>query len=225
MAELRLELPSLPAGLRHAPTHRGYPVPHFVTWYDEEGNPSPRGEGTPDFRVVDPAVLAECWTRRLCWVCGRRITSSRVAFVSGPMCGVNRTSAEPPSHHECADFAAQACPFLARPHMTRREAGMPEDTALPGGEMITRNPGVALVWVTKKPGVRHDPRGGVVFYLGDPESVRWYACGRPATRQEVLDSIESGIPLLREVAEKDGPRALDLLDQMVEDFQPLLPAA
>lgn len=221
--DLRPELPPLPAGLRHAPVYRGYPVPYFVAWY-EDGEEVPRGQGTPDFRVVATGAIEECWTRQCCWVCGKRINSSRVAFVAGPMCGVNRTSSEPPSHHECADFAAQACPFLARPHMRRREADMPENEGS-AGIMIKRNPGVAMVWVTKKPGLRVAPDGGVLFQIGEPEAVRFWAHGREATRAEIDESVESGLPLLEEMAERDGPRAVTLLRSMESRFRALLPPA
>jgi hypothetical protein len=37
-----------------------------------------------------------------------------------------------------------------------------------------------------------------LFRIGEPTSVAWYAEGRPATRKEVLVSIDSGLPLLQE---------------------------
>jgi hypothetical protein len=37
----------------------------------------------------------------------------RWSFVVGPMCGINRNSAEPPSHKECAQWSARNCPFLS----------------------------------------------------------------------------------------------------------------
>ena len=102
---------------------RGVPVPWFVVWLDEAGEPCAAGKGTPDFRVVRPNGIAVAHTHQLCWVCGeRRGTFS--AFVIGPMCAVNRISGEPPAHLECADFAGRACPFLVRPAMKRRETNL-----------------------------------------------------------------------------------------------------
>ena len=137
-AQLRPELPPLPVRIARLPRHRGYPVPWFVAVID----------GVPDFRIVGTNKIALAHTRQLCWICGERI-GSFLAFTVGPMCAVNRISSEPPSHRECAEFAAVACPFLARPHMVRREAGKPEGATEPAGVSIRRNPGVALVWVTK----------------------------------------------------------------------------
>jgi len=174
----------------------GRPVPWFAAWVD----------GQPDFRVASGAKLVEALRFKLCWVCGQRV-GRFVSFVIGPMCAVNRVTAEPGCHRECAIFSATACPFLARPTMRRRESGLPEDRIDAGGETIEHNPGVALVYVTRgwKPfrvpaGMGHD---GVLIDLGEPTQTLWYAHGRDATRAEVMASIESGMPLLRRAAEQD----------------------
>jgi hypothetical protein len=192
---------------------RGYPVPFFVAWVN----------GEPDFRVMDERKWSRCVRERLCWICGGRL-GAHGAFVIGPMCSINRTSAEPPAHLDCATFAAQACPFLTMPKMRRREDGLPEATVDPAGQMLRRNPGVALVWATRKWTlfrVGRDPlggRAGWLFQLGDPTEVSWFAEGRRATRAEVLESIDSGCPLLRDVAEAEGPEA-------VADFESMKAAA
>src|SRR3954454_7942113 len=120
---------------------RGYPVPWFVAWFD----------GEPDFRVMDDVKLHRIarGQDRSCWVCGERL-SRLSAYVIGPMCAVNRVSSEPTSHVECAEYAAQACPFLSNPRRTRQEGEhrpMPDGVTEPAGKAILRNPGVALVWV------------------------------------------------------------------------------
>ena len=176
----------------------GYPVPWFVAWID----------GEPDFRVANADKLRSAIRRRLCWTCGGPLGGIG-AFTIGPMCAVNRVSTEPPSHRECAEFSATFCPFLNTPQMTRRDRGKPADAVNPAGIMITRNPGVALVWVT---GYRSwhlfsDHEGGTLFDIGDPKETLWFARGRAATRGEVLASIDSGLPILAEMAEKDGPEA------------------
>jgi hypothetical protein len=193
-------LPPLPSRMRGLPvSDRGYPVPYFVAWLGPDGKPTPRGAGTPDFRVVHPGTIAQCHTLSLCWLCGMRLGSFR-SFVIGPICALNRTSSEPPSHLECADYAARACPFLTRPKEKRNEHRMPEGHLPPSGHMILRNPGVALVWTVRKYGVFSDGEGGALFDVGTPKHVRWYCEGRPATRAEVLASIDSGLPLLEEAA-------------------------
>lgn len=205
--------PDAPSRIQALPVdHRGFPVPWFVAYID----------GIPDFRVVGPGKIAEAHNRNLCWVCGQP-RGVFGAFVVGPMCAVNRTSSEPPSHLECARFSARACPFLTQPRMRRNEKDMPAEASAPAGEMITRNPGVALIWVTKS----YRPfraQGGHLFRMGDPTSVEWLAQGRSATREEVLASIDSGLPQLAVLAAQDGPRALDELQRRVDAVAPLVPA-
>ena len=91
--------------------------------------------------------------------------------------------------------------------MRRNEVNIPEDTRPPAGIMLKRNPGVTLVWVTRnyKP---FKAEGGVLFRLGDPGRVEFYAEGRKATRDEIMASIDSGMPILRGMAEQDGPEAV-----------------
>lgn len=224
MTELRQELPPLPERMQRLPVEdRGYPVPWFVAWLDENGDPVPRGEGKPDFRIIHPETIAEAVRFQKCWLCGERLGAYK-AYVIGPMCAVNRTSAEPPSHRDCADFAARACPFLARPHARRRDVGKPGQSVEGPGIALQRNPGVALVWVTKKLRRRPDGRGGVLFDVGEPVETRWYAEGRPATRAEVCESIETGLPSLREIAEQDGKLALKALEKARDRAMELVPA-
>lgn len=220
---LRSGLPEpIPPKILKLPVHRGYPVPYFTAWLDGE-RATPRGQGVPDFRVTFPNAIAQCYKEKLCWVCGGSLYAWK-AFVIGPMCAVNRTSAEPPSHVDCADWAAKACPFLARPHAKRRDTSdVPGRAEKMPGVAIMRNPGAAGVWVVKKYSLKRDPRGGVLFNMGEPSEVRWYAEGREATRAEIQRSIDTGLPYLQEACQG---RARDLaeLERYVERAQPLLPA-
>src|SRR4051812_13821199 len=106
-----IQLPPMPPSIAALPRdHRGYPVPWFVAW----------SEGRPIFPAADPQKLVRAIRERRCWVCGDLLTRY-LAFVVGPMCTVNRVSAEPPSHLKCAEFSTRACPFLTRPKMKRVE--------------------------------------------------------------------------------------------------------
>jgi hypothetical protein len=184
----------------------GRPVPWFVAWID----------GRPDFRIVKPGATANAVTARRCWVCGTRFAEREPrAFVVGPMCVVNRNSAEPPSHTLCAVYSARACPFLATPQMTRRDRHLPDGTEYPPGDFIQRNPGVTAVWTARR-GTWHpwSPEGssGLLFYMGEPRRVAWYREGREATRDEIVASIDSGLPAIRAVAETE-PGGLDDLER------------
>jgi hypothetical protein len=198
---------------------RGYPVPWFVATVD----------GVPDFRVIDPIKLRRAVTERRCFICGNAL-GKHVSFVIGPMCAINRVSSEPPSHHDCAVFAAKTCPFLVNPQAPRRETNVPEDVSEAAGLALKRNPGVALVWNTLGYTVARvatsDAPGavpGILFNVGEPEDCEWYAEGRPATRAEVLASFESGVPLLLKIATEEGPEAVAELDRLHKRALGLLP--
>jgi hypothetical protein len=107
---------------------RGYPVPRFVAWL-EGGELKKRGQGSPDFRVLYPGAREAAVRRQACWICGEPMGVHQV-FAIGPMCSINRTAQEPPSHRECVEWAVKACPFLSQPRRAttatcRRSAASP----------------------------------------------------------------------------------------------------
>jgi hypothetical protein len=192
---------------------RGYPVPWFVAWID----------GEPDFRVIGPGRITEAHGLERCWVCGQP-RGRFMAFVIGPMCSINRVSAEPPSHRDCAIYSALHCPFLTVPKMHRRENAIPEGTVQPAGRMISRNPGVTMVWITRSYRLEGDGAGGRLFRIGDPVEVLWYAEGRLASRHEVAESVRTGLPTLADMAEAEGPKAVAALESMRTAAERLWPA-
>jgi hypothetical protein len=188
------------------------PIPWFVHIDDV---------GIPDFRVIRLDGIGDAVRFHKCWVCGQRL-GANVAFVVGPMCAINRVSAEPPAHRDCAIYSARACPFLATPKMQRRERGLPADYVDPPGNMITRNPGVALVWITRSwNAVRVDH--GLLFEFGDAEQALWYAHGREATRAEVLAPLESGLQILHEADGVDPEHARAGRTQLAAQYAAVLP--
>ena len=217
MTTLAPGLPPLPPRFLKLPLNeRGYPVPKFV-WKKPDGG--------YDFRVIEPGWPSKCVRHRLCWLCGETL-GKFVCFVIGPMCAINRNSAEPPSHRECAEFAVRACPFMRFPNRKRDEEGLPDDGIKPGGDaaMIMRNPGVSAIWVTTAYSVHRAPNGDSLFDIGQATEVTWWAQGRAATREEILHSINTGLPILREMAEKEGADAIAHLDHEIERGMKLLPA-
>jgi hypothetical protein len=211
-----------PARLQRRPHDKhGRPVPWFAIYTEDGGY---------DFRVADGGALYAALKYGLCWVCGMPFLRQEPrAFVVGPMCAVNRTSAEPPSHEDCGIYSARACPFLNTPKMVRRERHLPGGVEDPGGFMIMRNPGVAMVWTVRYRDWRKEgdnsARGKFVFRFGDPLRVTWWCQGREATRAEVQESIDSGLPALAEVAEAEGEAAVADLAAEVAAVGRLLPAA
>jgi hypothetical protein len=200
---------------------RGFIVPWFVDWIN----------GEPEFRAMDMQKFRKAINKRLCWVCGNPLYSENV-FVIGPMCAVNRISSEPPNHRECAVYSAKVCPFLSRPHMVRRTDGTFEEAKKPAaGVMVSRNPGVTLLWYTRRYTLlnikgRAGAGDGVLFQLGRAFKLEWYCKGRTATREEIMESIESGLPIIREAAAKnDGPNGMAHLEVQITQAMRLVPGA
>lgn len=196
---------------------RGYPIPWFV---DVK---APHINGNPDFRVMSGKHLTAAIREKRCWICGGKIMEGVGVFVAGPMCGINRTSAEPPNHPACAEWAVKACPFLAVPKRLRDERDLPAN-ATQAGVGIKRNPGVTMLWQSAGYKVWRPKSGGVLFDIGDPLSVTWFCEGRQATRAEVMRSVETGLPLLLEQAAKGGATACFQLGQMTERFLSYVPS-
>jgi hypothetical protein len=198
---------------------RGYPVPWFVDWI--------RGE--PEFRAMDIRKFKAAIKDRLCWTCGNPLFREEI-FVIGPMCAINRISSEPPSHRECAEYAAKSCPFLTKPHMHRRTDDTFEAGRKPSpGVMVERNPGVTLLWYTRRHELqrvkdRPGAADGVLFRIGSPFKLEWYSRGREATRAEVLEAIRTGLPLLYQAAAKyDGPEGIRHLEAQTAAAMKLIP--
>jgi hypothetical protein len=133
-------------------------------------------------------------------------------------------TSEPPSHRDCAEFAARACPFLTKPRMRRNEKDLP-DERMTVGMPIDRNPGCVALYETRH--VSPFKAGeGYLFKLGEPTRIDWWAEGRQATREEVLASIDSGYPILMDTATKhDGPEGVKELTRMRDQAMRYLPAA
>jgi hypothetical protein len=193
---------------------RGYPVPWFVAEID----------GKPDFRVMNPVRFVKAISQNLCWICGN-LMGTQKTFVAGPMCGINRTSAEPPCHLECARYAAINCPFLNNPNALRREDDFTRNTLETlGGISIPRNPGVVMLWQTRTCFPFDDGNGKPLICMGEPFNVEWYRESRLATREEVIESVESGFPALAAIARTEPGAMQDLLDAR-KQFEKYLPAA
>lgn len=201
---------------------RGYPVPWFVAWDGDK----------PLFPVMDTAKFRQAIRHRRCWICGDTL-GKFFAFVIGPMCAVNKVNSEPPSHLDCARFAARNCPFLVNPNQKRivtqdgtkivsRDKRLDVSEARDAaGLPIDRNPGCCAVWVTTsyRPFAAGGGNAGTLISLGAFTKLEFYSHGRPATRAEVEDSVRSGLPFLLETAIKhDGPSGIKALERQVETF-------
>lgn len=175
----------------------GYPIPFFV---------ADQASANPDFRIAGRPQMRAAVVAERCWVCGQRRSGADDTFSVGPMCAVNRVSAEPPSHYECAEYSIKVCPFLQRPGMRRREQGIKQGADTMAGIPLLRNPGVGLLWTTTQWGPSR-VNGGWLFDFGEPSAVSWWRQGRPATREECLAAIGSGMPELSKLCENPQDHA------------------
>lgn len=193
---------------------KGFPIPYFA----EEVN------GERDFRVVSAVKMAHAVRNDLCWVCGERLGKFK-AFVIGPMCGINRTISDPPSHRDYAIFSARNCPFLSNPLASRRTSNLPENGQDAARFGIKRNPGAVGVWITQSYKPFRAPAGnaGILFSIGDPTEVLWFANGEPADRMAIVESVRTGLPHLLDLARAEGERAIRALDDRVQQFEQFLP--
>lgn len=215
MTAYREGLPPVPVRMRKLRVDaRGYPVPYFVADVD----------GKPDFRVANAEKWRAAVKQKRCWLCGE-LLGKWLTFVLGPMCAITRTTSEPPCHLDCAQFAATACPFMILPRAKYREADLPVGHIPPAGEAIKRNPGCVGLWTTLGYSTFPALRGekGTLITVGAPAAVLWYAEGRQATRAEVWESINSGLPILLASARRDGPQAVSGLREACQIVAPYLP--
>ena len=221
---MSIKLPSPPIRIARLPKDdRGYPVPWFVAWF-KDGEECPRRTpgARPDFRILGAGTREIAVKKRLCWVCGEPLGVYQV-FAIGPMCAVNRTTMEPPSHRACVEYSATACPFLTVPARRRNEAGLEEIEHKVAGIMIARNPGVTALWESAFRAFKVD--NGWLIHLSEPTRVDWWTQGRQATRAEIEDALSTGYPELMNVAKDEGPEAVAALTILREDANRLLPAA
>jgi len=204
----------LPANMAGRPvSRRGFPVPYFVAWCSPAGAGLAEGQGEPDFRIVDPAKMQRCLKFSLCWLCGKPLGKWR-ALVVGPMCLINRITAEPDSHVECAEYAAKACPFLANSRARRNTAVelVPGTVHNPMGN--PRNPGVAVVFVHVERWLKRVPQGPKLAPLfkmpaNEPMRLAFYADGiKTADRRQVLEALNAGAEVLKSGALVEGPEAV-----------------
>lgn len=215
-ALLRFMAVPIPDRMKHLPidARRGFVIPAFVKWVN----------GEPEFRAMDMQHFLRCMKDKLCWVCGGPLKRyANNPFVIGPMCTVNRISSEPPSHVDCARYSVMVCPFLSRPHMERRTDEALEAMIKPGpGVMLRRNPGVIALWFAREY-MDFNVERGVLFSMGKPAAVEWYTEGRKASRAEVEESYNAGVPAILEAAAQDGPEEVAVVRLKIEQSRRYFP--
>jgi hypothetical protein len=109
------------------------------------------------------------------------------------------------------------CPFLTKPMAKRRDLGDIENKHV-DGKMIERNPGVSMIWecTDYKPFRTGD---GWLITVGNPINVTAWREGRHATREELFESVASGLPLLYAEAEKEGRDAIQAFLEVTREWE------
>lgn len=79
-----------------------------------------------------------------------------------------------------------------------------------------------MLWFCRGFEVFPDGNEGYLLQMGNPHAVEWWACGRVAAREEVQESINTGLPSLEALArqEEDG---IAELRKAVTRFEKWLP--
>lgn len=208
---------SVPDRIRRLQKYGSLPVPFFVAWKKNDHVVTPFTAGAvPDFRVMSTEALRQCLAFRRCWICAGTL-GSLGTFVTGPCSVMQRASAEPPSHRDCAEYAVQVCPFMVDPDRELRMADQPGGTTTVN-VVAEHNPGVAATYVTRDWTTQPSRQPGhFEFLMGSPISVSWWRKGRPATRREVLIGMEGS---LQDLIAAHG---MERVDRMFADLERLLP--
>lgn len=188
----------VPDQLKARPVYGGYITPYFVAWYLDGKQVHEKTAGAvPSFVTIDVTRATHCRTQGLCWCCGKMMGAHKW-FVFGPGSAVAQQSVEPPSHRDCAQYAVQVCPFMLDPDRAMRAPKAPlKEGQVIDLEMSTHNPGVSVLWATKRYEVVavNKSHGTYVFEPGEPELIEFWREGRKATRAEIKAAIDHSLKL------------------------------
>lgn len=222
--KLRPTLPPIPPDMQDLPvSQHGFPVPYFVKWVD----------GVPDFRISDLSAMYTCTQMRLCMICGKPLRGEGV-FAMGPISALTRGNDEPPMHRACAEFSAQACPWMLMPAKSRNEAKTKPEGILSTNDLLDTPgavyEGAPLIWClydTDCFGVQVQPNRTLMYLLGEPREIYWWKEGRRASRDEVIEGLELARQRVIQFYDStlENEVVADEVGKMVEALNPWLPEA
>lgn len=209
---MKLIAPVPPRMASLAVDHRGYPVPYFVKIIN----------GEPDFRVLDLDRLYRCANLDLCQICGTK-HDKIVWFVAGPTFVMNQSSAEPPMHRECAEYALKTCPFMLYPKAERAKKALPEDAGFNYslGNVVLKKPPVFAMCGTEHYSTSCNEERGLYFQAGDFVEVDWWAAGLKVGRGQALEGLLLSTQQIKDRVFQGGDS--DLLTQLLEEAKRWLP--
>ena len=163
---------TIPPRLIHRPLDkRGYVIPWVQFIADD---------GSPNFAVMDHYKTMEALRRRLCGLCGQPLGKHKY-FVGGDLCVANRYFYDPPMHRECAVYALQACPHLARVKGRYREppAAIEGQKLVIGSMEITKCEHFALMHTDRIEQWGRTPEGMLIVRAGPWLDIEYWQEGKP----------------------------------------------
>lgn len=181
--------------MKHLPVDkRGFPIP-IIILRDLDGQPM--------FVANDGEVSRKCVLKKLCPICGERLTKE-LWFVGGPKAAFhpNGSYYDSAMHHECMTFALQVCPYLAmpnwhstsevqRPHLQERAPGPLRDITMEPGK-----PPVFVAVMAYGQSLTYNGRIPYIHPLRPYHSVEFWINGRRLSYAEGLEVVQN-LPKLK----------------------------
>jgi hypothetical protein len=178
----------IPAGLAARPkSAQGYPIPYvaFVA-----------PDGTPDFRVLDVPKQVECIKTRKCGLCGRPL-GFWAAFLGGLLVELNRISTDPGMCEDCAIYAAQVCPYLARDNARYSQRALPESTVSDKANAYEAQAVMFVLYANTWTIMPNPDTPGVVYAhvpRWHPTKTRYFVNGVELTKDEAFQVMRDNPP-------------------------------
>jgi hypothetical protein len=153
---------------------REEPVPWWVPWTAlESDRPTYPPEGRPRFDLKPrPERFERAMREHRCWTCGDQL-GAVVTFVTEPHWVVQGFAGEPPSHSDCAAYAATHCPYFVGP-----------DAPL------------VCLWMCRRYATVKTDTGPLIEICGATH-VDWFQAGKPAHRAQIIAAFARVMPKLR----------------------------
>lgn len=211
MPEYLKSLPQpIPSRIKALPVQDGMPVPWFTAVVGDKY----------DLRFVDKAKIIPALRHNTCWICGQKLDVYR-SFNIGPVSAINLITSEPPSHKECAQWAAKACPHLNQKQRQRNNSNLPS-------ELEDRNPlgiseTIEVSCVATVTNYAIHPGKHLLIELKQVTDIEWLKHGVRATREEVVDALAKARSLIAEIAIQEGEKSLTKLESKYNKILTFLP--
>jgi hypothetical protein len=164
----------VPERIKRLNQYRGQLVPWWVSWTSlESDRPTQVGDGRPRFDLSSrPKRFERAMREHRCWTCGDHLGTT-VCFLTEPHWVVQGLSGEPPSHSDCAAYAATHCPYFVGPQAP-----------------------LLCLWMCRRYATVKSAAGPLVKISGATQ-IDWFCAGKPARRAQIVAAFAATMPKLR----------------------------